>query len=172
MSVDKIIFLDFDGVLNCVGTKDRVEHPLFPGHRVRGVDNFRVKLVSDLALQTGAKVVVSSTWREMHTLEELRAFLYARGLDPQVEVIGFTPKSWEVVGWGFGPKRGERGDDINLWLRQNGNPPTYLILDDIDCKDPEHQVMTDDRTGFFNGLVKRALKILQREPDETPPGKV
>lgn len=166
LNTDKIIFLDFDGVLNSVGTKDRVSHPMFPKDRVRGIDDFRVKLVSDLALQTGAKIVISSTWREYHTLEELRTLLYNRGLDSKVEIIGFTPKSYEVIGWGFGPKRGERGDDIHLWLNQNGNPKTYLILDDIYCHDDEHQVQTEDRTGFWNGLMKRALKILNRVPEE------
>jgi hypothetical protein len=163
--MDKIIFLDFDGVLNSIGTKDRVDHPLFPGHRVRGVDNFRVKLVSDLALETGAKIVISSTWREMYTLEWLREFLYSRGMDRRVEIIDFTPKSYETIGWGLQPRRGERGDDIQLWLEQNGNPPCYLVLDDLETNHPGHQVLTQDSTGFFQGLMKRARFILNRSDD-------
>jgi len=164
--MDKIIFLDFDGVLNCIGTKDRVNHPRFPDCRVRGLDNFRVKLVSDLAIQTGAKIVISSTWRLMHTLDELRTLLYSRGLDSKVEIIGGTPESYREIGLGFGPKRGERGDDIQLWLEQNGNPKHYLVLDDLDTKHDWHQIQTSDSTGFFKGHMKRAVNILNRSEDD------
>lgn len=152
-------------MLNSIGTKDRVAHPLFPKNRVRGLDDFRVKLVSDLAIQHGAKIVISSTWREYWSLPDLRTLLQKYGMDPKVEIIDQTPKSYEHVGWGFGPKRGERGDDIALWLEQNGNPKCYLILDDIECHHDGRQVLTTDGTGFFKGLMQRANKILSRVDD-------
>ena len=49
----KIIFLDIDGVLNTAFTRKRNEH----------IDDFRVKLLSDIVQQTNAKIVLTSTWR-------------------------------------------------------------------------------------------------------------
>ena len=49
----KIIFLDIDGVLNTAFTRKRNEY----------IDDFRVKLLSDIVQQTNAKIVLTSTWR-------------------------------------------------------------------------------------------------------------
>lgn len=45
----KIIFLDIDGVLNTAFTRKRNEH----------IDDFRVKLLSDIVQQTNAKIVLT-----------------------------------------------------------------------------------------------------------------
>ena len=56
----KIIFLDIDGVLNSV---------MYDAHRLEEradnrIDMTRVKLLADIVNATGAKIVLSSTWRE------------------------------------------------------------------------------------------------------------
>ena len=69
--MSSIIFLDFDGVLNCVGTKDRIPHPEISSVRIRGIDKFRVELVSDLAAETQSSIVISSSWREFFLIDEI-----------------------------------------------------------------------------------------------------
>lgn len=157
--MNKIIFLDFDGVLNCIGTKDRIIHPVYK-EKFRGIDNFRVDLVSELATKAVADIVISSSWRHFFSLEELTKLLQDRGLDSSVNIVGQTSKVSSAVGWGFSPIYGVRGDEIRAWRLENGNPDTYLILDDIDCHDPRHQVLTSDSSGFYDSLMPKAKKIL------------
>ena len=60
----RILFLDFDGVLN---------HPLTWGNRDDTViDIDKVKRLNDLLTKTGAKIVVSSSWRFGHSINEMQ----------------------------------------------------------------------------------------------------
>lgn len=163
--MSKIIFLDFDGVLNSVGTKDRITHPIF-GHRIRGLDDFRVKLVSDLAVESGASIVISSTWREHFELPYLNAILYKRGM--RGNIIDQTPKAYQEIGWGFDKMRLERGDEIAAWLRKNEKPESILVLDDLPTQFKRYQIQTNDGTGFFAGHMKKARRILSTvyDPDD------
>ena len=52
----KIIFLDVDAVLNCATTKERVRDLLF-------VEDRKVQLLKELVDETGATIILSSTWR-------------------------------------------------------------------------------------------------------------
>ena len=52
----KIIFLDVDGVLNCKSSKSRCGGFL-------GIDDSKVKLLKEIIDITGAKIVLSSSWR-------------------------------------------------------------------------------------------------------------
>ena len=156
LSSQKIIFLDFDGVLNSIGTKDRIIHPLFY-HKIRGLDDFRVKLVSDLAIEKSADIVISSTWREFYQLNELISLLGSRGM--RANIIGRTPIAHEEI-FDNRKMRIDREDEIEAWMKQNGVPDYFLILDDIQTKFKDNQVKTSDGTGFFSGLLKRSRKIL------------
>ena len=55
---DKIIFLDIDGVLNSVEYRKRIQCT----GRVE-MDPQLLSLLADLVNKTGAKLVISSTWR-------------------------------------------------------------------------------------------------------------
>lgn len=159
MSHQKIIFLDFDGVLNSIGTKDRIQHPVF-NHRVRGIDDFRVKLVSDLAIEKSADIVVSSTWREFYEFNNLVALLKSRGME--ANVIGRTPIAHEEI-FDNRKMRIDRGDEIAAWMKINGQPRFFLVLDDIRTQFVHNQVQTSDGTGFFKGLLKKSRKILDTD---------
>ena len=52
----KIIFLDIDGVVNCMYTKQRLRGIIF-------VDPRKIQLVKDIVAATGARIVLTSTWR-------------------------------------------------------------------------------------------------------------
>jgi hypothetical protein len=117
---DKIIFLDIDGVLN-VYCESRDEFGcVFHEHLV---DNLR-----HIIEQTGAKIVISSTWR-MDGLETMKRMWLKRGLPG--EVIDITPTVVDVV------ERGtcefydlvDRGFEIQQWIDDN-NVTNYCIIDD------------------------------------------
>ena len=52
----KVIFLDIDGVLNSLDCKEKIEGYLF-------VEDKKIALLKELIDATGAKIVLSSTWR-------------------------------------------------------------------------------------------------------------
>lgn len=152
----KVIFLDFDGVLNCETTTDRVPHPLLPGRRVYGLDNDKVRLISSLAEKTGSDIVISSTWREMHTQDELEKLLRSRGLSGSVKIIGTTPVMSTFHGGGQ-----DRGREISAWLSANQDVTKYLVIDDLRISGhQDNQIVTDELVGFGASDMLRAYEIL------------
>lgn len=112
----KIIFLDIDGVLN-VYPQGRDEygakfHPHFETNLKRIID------------ETGAKIVVSSTWRASG-LQNMQDMWRDRGLAG--EVIDITP-SFRNTRENF-----IRGEEIDAWLEKANdhyNITRYCIIDD------------------------------------------
>jgi hypothetical protein len=163
----KLIFLDFDGVLNSQkflrsdffeeSVKGLTDAELYLIQYAYMLDPEAIKLVNDLVTRSGAQVVASTSHRTRYSLEELNKMLQGRGAT--FEIIGKTPrllprKFSEYV---------DRGDEIQAFL---DNPPepveAFVILDDFnnmgDLRD--HLVLTSDRTGLRPDHVEDALKIL------------
>ena len=152
----KIIFLDFDGVLN---SRRWIEehHHLFPDDHIfmhENVDEQAVARVQKIIDATGAKIVISSTWRLLNSLEKLKKLLAAHGLSG--EVIGVTPRG----------NRGERGDEIQTWVDENGPIESFVILDDD--SDMAHLMDKLVQTTFDLGLqdehVDAAIQMLGVKP--------
>src|SRR4051812_35728806 len=86
-SLMRVLFLDFDGVLNAdstdvpEGTELWTEAWLVPALVVRA---------SQIAQRTGARTVICSSWRQLRSLSDLRAML--AGLGYVGEVIDVTPR--------------------------------------------------------------------------------
>lgn len=120
----KIIFLDFDGVINS-GPFLRARDKADTDHRwENSIDPKAVALLNLLIDKTGAKVVVSSSWRVIHNAKALQGFLNFHGF--QGEVIGTTPNGVYLNGqWG------DRGDEIQKWMDDYGlEIESFVILDD------------------------------------------
>ena len=145
----KIIFLDIDGVLNCKDDYSRARHrsdiinPLFK-RRLKRVIN-----------ETKAQVVVSSTWRIIHTQEELNKYL---GL----KIIGVTPRNEDGI----------RGLEILQWLEQarinSQAPDHWIVIDDeeYDIKDhipAEQFVKTSFEEGFTCAAKVEAIRKLNKQ---------
>ena len=77
----KIVFLDIDGVLNHEKFyKDFHFNKIIKAqHRKNNIDPRSAKLVVDLCKQTGAKIVISSSWR-FDGLDELTKKLRIAGI--------------------------------------------------------------------------------------------
>jgi len=121
--MEKIIFLDIDGVLNVIG--------MHCGPRDEFGSQFHTHLVDNLRYiieQTGASIVISSSWR-MSGLGQMKLMWEMRDLPG--EVIETTPWAGEVVNAG-GPFHSEtmcRGEEIQYWLDRTSNV-RYVIIDD------------------------------------------
>ncbi len=106
----KVVFLDFDGVLNSYADLDA---PRAPG---AGVFNLgAVERLNTIVARTGAQVVVSSTWRERYSLAGLQELLATSGF--RGEVIGCTPVRAKDPARSEGPGD-ERCREIQAWLEE------------------------------------------------------
>lgn len=86
----KILFLDIDGVLNSDRFIDA--HPKLPYTEL--IDKEAVSRVLSIIEKTGAKIVISSSWREQFINEpngfnKMVEFFKKFGIEP---IVGMTPK--------------------------------------------------------------------------------
>lgn len=125
--MNKIIFLDIDGVLNSQNTfKDNHEYRKFFVkymnnslddeiiHIMLDIDLDKVFMLRDICNLTGAKVVVSSSWRRSRWYLLLEEKLTSLGI-PIVDVTPFISS--------------KRGDEIRKYLEDN-KIDEFVILDD------------------------------------------
>ena len=157
----KVIFLDIDGVLNCDFTTNRVFGYDF-------VDDDKVERLKRIVDETGAKVVLSSTWRQGwydfdngkdDTIDsELFIALERRLLKSGIEMIDKTPM--------FRRRESVRGQEIAYWMEHYGqNVTSFVILEDWENLYPyndDHIVWTDGYDGLTDQEADAAIKILNR----------
>lgn len=126
----KVVFLDFDGVLNSE-TSFLYEHNRRKRDNEQGVKGqvnetlslhccaaFREVLITYPDL----KIVLSTTWRELFDMDWLKAKLDEYKIDSS-RVIGRTPKDHSF---------GRRGAEIQWWLDEHPEVTHYAIIDDND----------------------------------------
>lgn len=145
----KIIFLDFDGVLSHYNS----------GYNI---DPEKVELLLKIVEETGAKIVISSSWR-YNTVELTKKKL--GDLSFFEHTIDVTPRLTYVVDGGYHSV--PRGEEIKCWLKKHKNIDNYVILDD-EVNDmlfyqKDHIVETDMYTGLSEKHVKQAIKILNND---------
>lgn len=155
----RILFLDIDGVLNSDAwfrsKRNRTE--------TNELDVAAVKRLDLIVERTGAKVVISSTWRTGLTREELTAILQKYGF--RGEVIDMTPvlRAGEVRDRAGSPTR---GDEIQAWLDAQPAPPrAFVILDDQTDLGAlsVRQVFTTYDHGLLDEHVEQAIVFLESE---------
>lgn len=157
----KVLFLDFDGVLNgSVSSEDL--HAMHAAAKAKdlatvarlGLDTVLVERIDRICRATGASVVISTGWRSSFSHDELVTMLRSRGLT--AEVAGSTPQ--------IGPKRMSeyppttRVREIKAWLSQHA-VARWLAIDDMALR-LEHAVQTDERTGITEDDVGIAITKL------------
>ena len=134
----KVIFLDVDGVLNSDEYFDKI----------------RNKLLKQAVIQTGAKVVLSSSWRHTKNGEQLKELL------AKFEI--YTDRTPYL--------QNKRGIEIKQWLINNENIEDFVILDDeiFDTYDDILmskliKVSNGDGRNFGEGLLQKDIdEIVKR----------
>jgi hypothetical protein len=144
----KVIFLDFDGVLN---SRRFLVRRNLAGRVDDAIDPEAVARLNQIIARTGAKVVISSTWRSTDSLDRIISILQSHGFAG--EVIGTTP----VLS-------GSRGGEIKAWLDGSRRVKAFVILDDADDLDPlrSRHVRTSDEDGLLDHHVAAACTHLAR----------
>jgi hypothetical protein len=140
----KVIFLDIDGVLNCPKTRNPRKFPYV-------VDRRLLTRLQKLLERTGAKVVLTSSWR----------------LDP----IGlFAARHWGVPFIGACPDkpRSPRCKEILDWLSEHPRVTRYAVIDDEDDELDELPLFQPSgKTGITMEIVKGVEKYLNGKTDNT-----
>lgn len=153
----KVIFLDIDGVINPTinqQLRDNLEKKSDGVLKSRDdygylFADWCVKELEKLTRETGANIVVSSSWK-LSGLQIMQEMWAKRGLN------GF------VVDTTINFADSHRGKEIDEWIKRN-RPTKYVILDDEPVKFPElekKQIKTDPKYGLLPQHTKEAKKIL------------
>ncbi len=171
----KLIFLDIDGVLNNMGWLHTMYSLGTDPMKLRRelLDRVSVGVLNDIVKWTGAKVVISSSWRWGRTLNDMRAILADNGFIG--EVIGMTPVDGDLVKeilCMYG-ERIQRGHEIRAWLKnhimEGLEVEAYVVIDDSgDMAGVEdHLVLLNHDTGLQAEHIPAILKKLDT-PGGTP----
>lgn len=170
-----VIFLDNDGVL-CLekqyGTR------FVTGNIWDDMDPDAVNRLNQICHSTGAKIVVTSTWRNFGTFDGLKAHYSSQGIS---EVpIGMTRQYKELVteehpeltGWRIISQSPaiDRAVEIRDYLANNPGISQYLIIDDIDmrstCKyldsvlfNESNCIVTKEQSGLTDKLMRRCIEL-------------
>lgn len=152
----RIIFLDFDGVLNTEyyqgllqfqGKQWQDEHGAF-------FDPKTVRQLKRVIDTTGADIVVESSWKYLG-LEAMQELWRGRNLPGKV--IDITPSLTDNA---------SKGEEIAAWLSEHATPDTrYVIIDDeyvvLDSQIP-YFIWTNPYEGLTEEQSDRAISILNR----------
>lgn len=149
----KVLFLDIDGVMNSRQYIKRVDVDFDdPKHQM---DPDAVVRLNAITNQTGASIVVTSTWR--------KAFYYVEQLQECISSYGITAPvvdmTLDLVLDGY-----SRKDEIVVWLEAHSDVDAYVVLDDEGIDLPGHLVQTKFDDGIQDHHVRMAVSILGVKP--------
>lgn len=151
-----ILALDFDGVMHPVNNRTE---PTF----------CRLNLLEEwLHARPAVRLLISSSWREVHPLDELASF-FPEGL--QLRIVGVTPVYEKMFGqqWSRSPSdiaatRYQRQVEIERWLADNGatEEPWAALDDDPNLFEPDctHLVLCDPTVGLTEAHLEQLDAML------------
>lgn len=156
MKHNKVIFLDFDGVVNTpLWEVKNNEYICRYGYPNDGkVNDWQaVQWVSEFCEKYEYSIVISSTWRIAwkYTPEHAIACLKNGGLREGIEVLGCTPYL----------ENKHRGDEIEAYLNEHPEITHFLIFDDdTDMgKYMDYLVQCDSANGFKENEYNAAVTL-------------
>lgn len=148
----KVIFLDFDGVLNHDG-----DDPDNRMHRAHGETDHslalfveKVALVERICRQTGAVIVLSTAWRHCFSQSVIAGWLAEKGLT--APIVGITPS--RMSSW--------RRHEIRWYLDDHPEVSRYVIFDDVDLRDAGFNlfIWCDPMEGLTEEQAEEAIAYL------------
>lgn len=139
----KILFLDVDGVLNCINR--------WKGPHGKDLDTVCLDNLKSIVANTDCQIVLSSTWRILiETYTDLVDTFKLHNLS----IMDKTP---QYVGkW--------RADDINEWLANNPTDKFAILDDDRDAGFglEEHFFKTSAKEGLTKEIADKVIQHLNR----------
>ena len=160
----KVLFLDFDGVLNTCWWERKIPIDKY-GY---AFDPNAVANLAKIIVETGADIVVSSSWKFMG-LSEMQEMWEERSLPGRI--IDITPNTVSDEALLYADLEHMelmpiRGMEIKEWLDTKGKKVSHFaILDDMDSMLPEqkaHLVLTNPTVGITESDAFKAISILNQ----------
>lgn len=151
----KIIFLDFDGVMDTLRYFSILE-----SRGLKICDKYGsifdpdcVENLRHIIDATKAGIVVSSSWKYFMSLQDLQEMWKERELPG--EVVSMTPFD----------TRNHRGYEIEAWLDMQEEEPGYVIIDDLSKEEfnedqISHLAIAHPQNGLDKTTANRAIEIL------------
>ena len=137
----KAIFLDVDGVLNNDKYFERTKNE--KQNRIE-LDDENIKCLKEIIDLTGAKVVVTSTWKELRIYSKLISYLKTFGIEVYDKTVHMSYN---------------RGDEIREYLSTH-EIENFIILDDEIFRDFNELISHLLKTYFYNGGLTEQHKTL------------
>lgn len=153
----KVIFLDFDGVITTYKSQYRL-------------DEEKMKLIKRICNKTGAKIVISSSWRRW-TLEDTIKDITDTSrwgvpvpFTPIKKVVGVTSRVYAFKNDDVQHHcRVPRGVEIKMYLDEHTDIDNYVILDDdadMLLEQAPYFIKTDAIEGLSEEDAEKAISIL------------
>jgi len=160
----KVIFLDIDGVLVCY---DSVDKTATRPKLKTDPDNNRhlphvpaMNNLNRILKETGAKMVLSSTWRHLEGLDNTNAHFIKYGLsEPCIDETPSLDQRMDNGLW----KNAQRGDEIIKWMEGKDIESFVILDDDSDMSDVKDRLVKCSMDhGLTEELADRAIEILNK----------
>lgn len=148
----KVVFLDFDGVLN---SRKYIREC---GYYGVVIDPERLNMVKQIIDATSAKIVLSTSWREHWDKDMALCGQVGKEINDIFARFGLSVfDKTEFIGR-------SREMEIEMWLENHPETENFVVLDDrfLDSQSlRNHFVKTDNyRDGIDENNVKQAIEIL------------
>lgn len=166
--MNRIIFLDIDGVLNNEHSFNRWQSLKDKGFLADGlnvsdcIDPACVNNLNTILYNTDAKIVLSSSWRLFNTVDWVQNHLKSFGflgtiIDATPDLTVKSEKSNIVVSQ-------PRGKEISQWIQDNEFDGDFVIIDDLEDVRPftKRLVKTDISTGLTETHVDEVLNLFNK----------
>jgi hypothetical protein len=151
----KVIFLDFDGVLNHDGLDPDNRMERAHGENDSSVALFweKCQLVQRICQQTGASIVLSTAWRHHFSQSVIEGWLAEKGLT--APIVGITQSKMSS----------QRTHEIRWYLEDNPDISRYVVLDDMDLRDGRFNlfIWCDPMEGLTEEQAEEAIAYLNEE---------
>ncbi len=165
MNMNRVCFLDIDGVLNSRFWNDSHQREISEG---KYIDTDKVKLLGALIHDTGARLVLHSGWRfwfdgRLNPLREESSMLTRLLAEENMTIYDMTPdltteeirasKKFSLV----------KAAEILAWLEMHPGTDAWVVLDDLNLHNKvieSHQIKTDADVGLTMEDVRAAGRIL------------
>ena len=160
-----VIFLDIDGVLNSKLWEKKHSDEI---KDKKLIDIEAVKILSRIVESTGAIIVLHSGWRfwfdeSMNPINREAQYFVDVLKEEGIQLNGVTPDLTTEEIRRTKKFSSVKADEILLWLKNNPNYKSWLVLDDLDLNNTEvrkHQVKTNSDVGITEMDIEKAKIIL------------
>ncbi|MBQ8457408.1 MAG: hypothetical protein IJ540_07385 [Prevotella sp.] len=152
----KVVFLDFDGVMDTAYYDHVLAKEGKPHNDEYGCvfDPNCIKNLKHIIDQTGADIVVTSSWKYLMSYQDFLNMWKDRDLPGFVTDV--TPEP---------PNRRNRGDEIDAWIEECHTDCQYVIIDDLGANNfNEHQIprllIVNPFVGLDEDVADKAITLL------------